>query len=152
LVASVIEEEATSRGIREIIKEGIQADYAIFGEPSGVENITIGYKGQLQLKIVCKTETGHASTPWLFENALEKAYELWMQIKNSYAPIEKQIALLRVTACLTQVSGGKTGSVIPFAAEMRLDIRVPPQFTSSRFLMTPKRSSNSTKPPTRRSP
>src|SRR5690554_2174869 len=42
LVASVIEEEATSRGIRELIKEGIEADYAIFGEPSGVENITIG--------------------------------------------------------------------------------------------------------------
>ena len=55
LVASVVEEEATSRGVKHLITQGIKADYAIFGEPSGVENITIGYKGQIQLKIVCKT-------------------------------------------------------------------------------------------------
>ena len=82
LVASVVEEEATSRGVKHLITQGIKADYAIFGEPSGVENVTIGYKGQIQLKIVCKTETGHASTPWLYDNALEKSYEIWEQIKN----------------------------------------------------------------------
>ena len=32
VVASVVEEEATSRGIKNLIKEGISADYAIFGE------------------------------------------------------------------------------------------------------------------------
>ena len=101
LLASVIEEEATSRGIKEIIKEGIQADYAIFGEPSGVENITIGYKGQIQLKIVCKTQTGHASTPWLFDNALEKAYELWSKIKSNFPPVEKQDSpFSAVSTCL----------------------------------------------------
>src|SRR5512137_645705 len=63
LVASVVEEEATSRGVKHLITQGIKADYAIFGEPSGVENVTIGYKGQIQLKIVCKTETRNASTP-----------------------------------------------------------------------------------------
>ena len=51
LVASVVEEEATSRGVRHLITQGIKADYAIFGEPSGIENITIGYKGQIQLRI-----------------------------------------------------------------------------------------------------
>src|SRR3989304_114762 len=59
LIASVVEEEATSRGVRHMITQGIQADYAIFGEPSGVEKITIGYKGQIQLKVTCKTPTGH---------------------------------------------------------------------------------------------
>lgn len=131
LLASVIEEEATSRGIKEIIKEGIQADYAIFGEPSGVENITIGYKGQIQLKIICKTQTGHASTPWLYENALEKAYELWGQIKNNFSPVEKQESTFSaVSTCLTKITGGQANSVIPFEAEMFLDVRVPPQFTT----------------------
>jgi len=131
LLASVIEEEATSRGIKEIIKEGIQADYAIFGEPSGVENITIGYKGQIQLKIVCKTQTGHASTPWLFDNALEKAYELWSKIKSNFPPVEKQDSpFSAVSTCLTKISGGQANSVIPFEAEMYLDIRVPPQYTT----------------------
>jgi LysW-gamma-L-lysine carboxypeptidase len=137
LVASVVEEEATSRGVKHLITQGIEADYAIFGEPSGVENITIGYKGQIQLKIILQTQTGHSSTPWLYENALEKAYELWQQIKNSYPypALDKQdnseSPFNVVTACLTKVTGGRANSVIPFESEMYIDVRVPPQFTSA---------------------
>src|SRR3990172_2625779 len=135
LIASVVEEEATSKGVRHLITQGIQADYAIFGEPSGVENITIGYKGQIQLKIVCKTQTGHSSTPWLYDNALEKAYELWVQIKNSFPPLDKaESPFNAITACLTRVSGGGATSVIPFESEMYLDIRIPPQFTSAQVI------------------
>jgi len=135
LVASVVQEEATSAGVKYLINEGIQADYAIFGEPSGAENITIGYKGNLHLKITCTTETGHSSTPWLYENALEKAFELWQQIKNSYPPIEKQESpYYAITACLTKLVGGKATSVIPFESEMHLDIRIPPPLTSTQVL------------------
>jgi len=133
LVASVVEEEATSRGVKHLITQGITADYAIFGEPSGVENVTIGYKGQIQLKIVCKTETGHASTPWLYDNALEKAYELWEQIKNasSYPSLDPSASPYNaVTACLIKVVGGRATSVVPFEAEMNLDVRVPIQFST----------------------
>jgi LysW-gamma-L-lysine carboxypeptidase len=134
LVASVVEEEATSKGVRHLITQGINADYAIFGEPSGVENITIGYKGQIQLKIVVKTETGHSSTPWLFDNALEKAYELWSQIKAacSFPSIEpEETPFTAITACLVRVVGGRGNSVIPFEVEMNLDIRVPIQYSTA---------------------
>jgi [amino group carrier protein]-lysine/ornithine hydrolase len=134
LVASVVEEEATSRGVRHLITQGIEAEYAIFGEPSGIENITIGYKGQIQLKIVCKTETGHSSTPWMFDNALEKAYELWEQIKNasSYPSLDPSTSPYNaVTACLVKVVGGRATSVVPFEVEMNLDVRVPIQFSTA---------------------
>ncbi|MCW4009873.1 MAG: M20/M25/M40 family metallo-hydrolase [Candidatus Bathyarchaeota archaeon] len=132
LVASVVEEEATSRGVRYMITQGIQADYAIFGEPSGADNVTIGYKGQIQLKVICKTRTGHSSSPWLYDNALDKAYELWVKIRNSYLPLEKvESPFYAITACLTKLAGGNATSVIPFEAEMFIDIRVPPQFTTS---------------------
>ncbi len=130
LIASVVEEEATSRGIRELIKEGIQADYAIFGEPSGVENITIGYKGQIQLRITCKTLMGHSSTPWLYDNALEKVYEIWLQIKKAFPQDSKATPFNSITACLTKICGGQANSVIPFESEAYVDIRVPPHFTS----------------------
>jgi LysW-gamma-L-lysine carboxypeptidase len=131
LVVSVVEEEATSRGVRHLITQGIKADYAIFGEPSGAENITIGYKGQIQLKVTCKTQPGHASTPWLYENALEKAYELWLQIKNSFPKISQQDSPFNtVTSCLTKIVGGRANSVVPFESEMHIDIRIPPQYTS----------------------
>jgi len=134
LVASVVEEEATSRGVRHLITQGIKADYAIFGEPSGVENITIGYKGQIQLKIVVRTATGHSSTPWLFENALEKAYELWRQFKAAcpYPSLEpEETPFGSITVCLVRIIGGSGNSVIPFEAEMNLDVRVPIQFTTA---------------------
>ena len=123
IVASVVEEEATSKGIKQLIKDGISADYAIFGEPSGVGNVTIGYKGNLHLKITCETETGHSSTPWLYENALEKAFELWQQIKDSIPPVETQQSPFNaVTACLTRASGGRANSVIPFKAKYILTL------------------------------
>jgi LysW-gamma-L-lysine carboxypeptidase len=134
LIASVVEEEATSRGVKHLITQGIKADYAIFAEPSGVENITIGYKGQIQLKIVCKTQTGHASTPWLYENALEKVYEVWEQIKNAYpypSLEQPESPFSAVTACLVRVVGGRATSVVPFEAEMNLDVRVPIQFSTT---------------------
>jgi LysW-gamma-L-lysine carboxypeptidase len=134
LVVSVVEEEATSRGVRELIKEGIQADYAIFGEPSGVENITIGYKGQIQLRVTCKTITGHSSTPWLYDNALEKSYELWVQIKNNFPLNQKETPFNSISVCLTKISGGQANSVIPFESEMYIDIRIPPQFNSGQVL------------------
>ena len=134
LVAAVVEEEATSRGVKHLITQGIKADYAMFGEPSGAENITVGYKGQIQLRLTCQTETGHASTPWLYENALEKAYEVWQQVKNASAypsldPSESPFNAL--TACLVKVTGGRATSVVPFEAEMNIDIRVPIQFTTA---------------------
>jgi LysW-gamma-L-lysine carboxypeptidase len=134
LIASVVEEEATSKGVRHLITQGIKADYAIFGEPSGVENITVGYKGQIQLKILIKTDTGHASTPWLYDNALEKAYDLWSQIKSAcaYPSMDPQeTPFTSITVCLVKMIGGRGNSVIPFEAEMILDVRVPIQFTTT---------------------
>jgi len=134
LVAAVVEEEATSRGVKHLITQGIIADYAIFGEPSGVENVTIGYKGQIQLKILLKTETGHASTPWLYDNSLEKAIEVWEHIKNasSYPSLDPSASPYNaVTACLVKLVGGRATSVVPFEAEMNLDVRVPIQFSTS---------------------
>ncbi len=132
LLVGAVEEEATSRGIKHVIKQGIKADYAIFGEPSGVENITIGYKGGLNLKITCKTETGHSSSPWFYENALEKAFDLWQHLKATYPPVEQQESPFHaVTACLVKVAGGRGNSKVPSAGEMRIDIRVPPQFTAN---------------------
>ena len=55
------------------IKSNIMPDFAIFGEPSGIEKITIGYKGRLSLKIICNTPSVHASAPWMSKNAIEES-------------------------------------------------------------------------------
>ena len=45
LVAGVVDEEGSSKGIKHLIKEEISPDYAIFEEPNGVKKIPSGYKG-----------------------------------------------------------------------------------------------------------
>lgn len=130
LVACVVDEEGTSKGVKNLLKEGITADYAIFGEPSGVEKITIGYKGDLRLKITCKTKTGHSAANMLYKNAIEKAFEVWKEIQKIHFPLEKpESPFYSLTSSLTKIEGGKGNSTIPSKCTIHVDMRVPPQLT-----------------------
>ena len=129
-LAGVVDEERESLGIKSLMKNGISADYAIFGEPSGVDNITIGYKGSLHLKVTCETEGGHSSAPWLFDNAIEKAMELWDMIKNHHLPQEKlESRFYSSTYCLMKICGGSSMSMTPSNCEFFVNVRIPPQLT-----------------------
>lgn len=132
IVSGVVDEEGTGIGIKELIKNGVKADYAIFGEPSGIENITIGYKGRISLTIVCKTASVHASAPWMSQNAVEKAFEVWNAIR-AYASEKKdeKNRFDSLTACITKIRGGTTHNVLPGTCKITTDIRIPPQMSCS---------------------
>ncbi|MEM1540460.1 MAG: M20/M25/M40 family metallo-hydrolase [Candidatus Bathyarchaeia archaeon] len=130
VVACVVDEEKTSIGVKHLIKEGISADYAVFGEPSGTENVVIGYKGSLLVELKCKTVTGHSSTPWLFENAIEKMFELWRRIKEIRFQKEALNGFFyNVSTCLTYLEGGSHASNVPSKCKALIDVRIPPQLT-----------------------
>jgi len=130
LVVGVVDEEGSGRGIKHFIKEGIQPDYAIFGEPSGIEKIVFGYKGILDIKITCETPSGHSAAPWLFDNAIEKAMEIWRQIQKLHLREEKLGSrFYSITSCLTKINGGNASSMIPSKCDIYVQLRIPPQFT-----------------------
>lgn len=132
LVAGVVEEEGLSRGIKQLIKDGVTTDYAVFGEPSGTDKITIGYKGSILLKITCKTQTGHSSAPWLYENAVERAFDIWNKIRALHLEKEKSDShFYSINSALVKMNGGKVGSVVASKCDMHIDLRFPPQFTSN---------------------
>jgi len=128
MVAGVVDEEGRGRGIRQVLHNKLDVDYAIFGEPSGVKNITIGYMGRLEVKILCETEPGHAGAPSGFNNAIEKAYEVWSQIRSwslqrqepSRSPFYSTIA------SLTGIRGGEASNVVPSKCKLTVDVRLPP--------------------------
>ena len=68
IIAAVTDEEGNGAGINELMKHNLKSDYAIFGEPSGIDSVTIGYKGRISLSISCTTPSAHASAPWLSKN------------------------------------------------------------------------------------
>ena len=130
LVVGVVDEEGSGRGIKHFINEGIQPDYAIFGEPSGIGKIVFGYKGILNIKITCGTPSGHSAAPWLFDNAIDKAMELWRQIRKLHLREEKlRSRFYSITSCLTKINGGNSSSMIPSKCAIYVQLRIPPQFT-----------------------
>jgi LysW-gamma-L-lysine carboxypeptidase len=135
IVIGVIDEEGKGRGIKNIIKEGLKADYAIFGEPSGVENVTVGYRGRVEVRITCKTTPGHAGAHWLYDNSLERAYALWFLIKNAVSKWVKAGSYFNsASACLTMLRGGHSPNVVPGVSKMTIDFRIPPQISCKNLI------------------
>jgi len=131
LVVGVVDEEGTGKGIQHFVEEGIQPDYAIFGEPSGLEKVVFGYKGILTVKVTVETPSGHSAAPWLFENAIEKAMDFWKQINRLHLREEKlKSRFYSITSCLTGIKGGNSSaSFIPSHCEILVQLRIPPQLT-----------------------
>jgi LysW-gamma-L-lysine carboxypeptidase len=130
IVIGAVDEEGKNRGIKNIIDEGLEADYAIFGEPTNVDTITMGYRGGLLLKVICKTETGHSSAPWLFQNSIEKAMEIWNLIKSLELQEKEQESRFHSTSyCLRKIRGGGESSIVPSRCEALIEARIPPSIT-----------------------
>ena len=132
IVAGVVGEEKTSKGIRQLLREKLNVDYAIFGEPSGAKNITFAYKGKVDLRIKFQTASGHVGAQHLLENAVEKGFELWNKIKTACAEFQSpQGIFYSVTPCLTKVSSQRTSGGIPDVCLFDVDVRFPPSVKTS---------------------
>jgi len=140
LVVGVVDEEGSGRGIKHLVKNGIQPDYAIFGEPSGLGKIVFGYKGSMNIKITCETPSGHSAAPWFFDNAIEKAMEIWRQIQKLHLPEEKlKSRFYSITSCLTKINGGNSSSMVPSKCDIYVQLRIPPKFTPEQIFSEVKR-------------
>jgi LysW-gamma-L-lysine carboxypeptidase len=127
IVVGAVEEEGVGRGVKHLVETGVTADYAVFGEPSGVENITIAYKGSLHLKLECHTKTGHASAPWLYQNAIEEVFTLYERLKGvAFDQEQAGSRFYAVTSTVTKIEGGNEFSTIPSTAALHINVRIPP--------------------------
>ena len=127
IVAGVVDEERNARGIRRLLRESLTVDYAIFGEPSGLHNITFAYKGRLLLRIRCKTKTGHIGAKHLYDNAGERSYELWNRLRRKLESRKSPHGIFySVTPCLTSIRSRRNMGSIPDQCTIRVDVRLPP--------------------------
>jgi LysW-gamma-L-lysine carboxypeptidase len=122
LISAASGEESDSKGINNIMKNYNGYDYAVFGEPGGVMNITAGYKGRLLMKVNMKTGTHHASSSWMEANSIDLLMDLWLAIRNKYGNNKD---FNSVTAGITKFNGGEYDNMTPEQASMYIDIRYP---------------------------
>ena len=130
LVVGAVDEEGKSAGVWNMVEDGVEADYAIFGEPTNVDTITTGYRGGLLLRVTCETETGHSSAPWLFDNSIEEAMRIWGLVKGLRMPQERPESRFHsLSYSLRRIEGGGQGSVVPSRCEAIIEARIPPSIS-----------------------
>ena len=135
IVVSVVDEEGKGKGIKQLMEKKTRADYAVFGEPSNCDSITIAYKGSLHLKLTCKTRGGHSSSPWLSRNAVDEALGLWREFQEIHFPEERADSrFYSITSALKEIHGGVSGSIIPESCNLRIDFRLPPEISPNKLL------------------
>ena len=126
IVAAVVDEEGQNKGVKEIIRKGMKVDYAVFGEPSNVNSITVGYKGAFSVRIKLITEAGHSSAPWMYTNAIDAAMDLYNIIKKTVVNMtDANQGIDALTITLRSIHGGKGFGSIPNECEILIGIRIP---------------------------
>lgn len=137
IFAAVVDEEGNATGIKQLVKSKFPLNYAIFGEPSGIRNITIGYKGRLEIRLTCDVgDSTHASAPWLAKNSIEEVYNFWSAIKSKICGSEGGIKnrTESISCSLTEITGGSSHNVTPQKCRITLDIRIPTTTTCDTIL------------------
>ncbi len=138
IFAGVVDEEGNATGIKQLVRSKIGVHYAVFGEPSGVDNITIAYKGRIELRLTCDVgESAHASAPWLARNSIEEMYDFWREIKSEMTRVGTAENKAQSISCsLTEIAGGSSHNVTPQRCKVTIDIRVPTITTCANVLRT----------------
>jgi LysW-gamma-L-lysine carboxypeptidase len=122
-----VDEEGNATGIKNLVKNKPDIDYAIFGEPSSIQKVTIAYKGRLAINVrVNVNDSAHASAPWLAKNAIEETSSVVTELKNGLErDQEEKTKGMMLTATLTEIRGGTSHNVTPIECVATLDIRIP---------------------------
>ena len=120
---AAVGEEGTGKGIQEVAMHHEKGDYAVLGEPSGTNSITVGYRGRLLVEANYMTDPVHASAPWMGQNAIESAIRDWSALKSFYG-VNSEFS--KVSVALTELKGGSSHNVNPSKSRMLIDVRFPP--------------------------
>ena len=122
-----VDEEGNAVGIKNIVKKKMDIDYAVFGEPSGIKQVTIAYKGRLAIKLkISAADSSHASAPWLSKNAIEESIIFVKELKEKLeANQEDKTKGMLLTATMTEIRGGTSHNITPKECETLFDIRIP---------------------------
>ena len=133
--AGVTEEEGDGAGIEKLIKSPRRFDYAIFGEPGGAGRITVAYRGRVALRVIARTEGGHAGSPWAYRSAFDEfivTLERLKEYERSKEVPGDRFRSLSITPTL--VRAGSYQNVVPNICEATLDMRLPPSLPPSKAI------------------
>jgi succinyl-diaminopimelate desuccinylase len=118
-------EEAAERGSDHLVDSGFIGDFAITGEPTDL-HIGIEAKGVLAVRLEVSGVAAHGATPWLGDNAVLKAHDVFRSIES--LPFARHSSELfdRPSINLGRILGGDALNKVPDRCAIDVDIRYLP--------------------------
>ena len=118
-------EELDERSTDAAVQRGLGGDFAITGEPTDL-HIGVQAKGVLVMRIVVHGRAAHSSTPWLGDNAVLKAIDVFRAIETLPFSRESSEMFDRPSINLGRIEGGDALNKVPDRCEMAVDVRYLP--------------------------
>jgi succinyl-diaminopimelate desuccinylase len=113
------------RGTDYVVAKGYTGDFAITGEPTDLR-IGVQAKGVLALRIGVAGKSAHGSTPWLGDNAVLKAVDVFRSIQALPFAREASDLFDRPSISLGRILGGDRINKVPDSCTIDVDIRYLP--------------------------
>jgi len=118
-------EEIDERSTDGVVQRGLGGNFAITGEPTNL-HIGVEAKGVLAMLIEVRGRAAHSSTPWLGDNAVLKAVDVFRAIESLPFSRESSEMFDRPSINLGRIEGGDALNKVPDRCRMAVDIRFLP--------------------------
>jgi succinyl-diaminopimelate desuccinylase len=126
-------EELDERSTNRFVNLGLGGDFAITGEPTDL-SIGVQAKGVLVMRIDVRGRAAHSSTPWLGDNAVLKAVDVFRAIESLPFARESSELFDRPSINLGRIQGGDALNKVPDLCTMAVDVRYLPHQDPSDIL------------------
>jgi succinyl-diaminopimelate desuccinylase len=125
IVSDEESEEEENRGSDALVASGFIGDFAITGEPTNLQ-VGVQAKGVLAMRLEVEGRSAHGATPWLGDNAVVKAVEVFRGIES--LPFARHSSALfdRPSINLGRIVGGDALNKVPDTCVIDVDIRFLP--------------------------
>ena len=118
-------EDVDTRSTDVLVDKGFRGDFAITGEPTDL-HVGVQAKGVLAARVTVSGRAAHGSTPWLGDNAITKAIDVFRRIETLPFSRESSEMFDRPSINLGRIVGGDALNKVPDRCTMDLDIRYLP--------------------------
>jgi LysW-gamma-L-lysine carboxypeptidase len=128
VVVGAVDEERESRGARHLAGQ-YRPEYAVIGEPSGWERLTLGYKGSARARITVERAAAHTAAA--DESAPEAAFAIWERLRgwaaafNEGRPRTFEQVIVRLNGFSSETDGFTSRAALEVQARLPLDL--PPE-------------------------
>jgi succinyl-diaminopimelate desuccinylase len=119
-------EEEDDRGGDRLVEAGFVGDFAITGEPTDMQ-VGVAAKGVLAMRIQVLGRAAHGATPWLGENAILRACEVFREIESLPFASRSSELFDRPSINLGRILGGDALNKVPDTCFIDVDVRYLPE-------------------------